>query len=163
MLQVRLKSGRIDDAIGEMGRQKAECETSLNPHDAEERLASFLKWTNAAESMLANHFTDSPLFDRLYTTRTQAINLTGKPDYIIHGFLNREYRQWQAAFETEIENLRDLSAFVAVSGRPVALDTSALMEGPFFTECCWAAGMAGSGTVHAGPYACFLSCTATRQ
>lgn len=136
---MRLKTpARIDDALSELKRQQSECHNSLNPSNAEERLRSFLDWCNAAEGMLGNHFFESSLFDHLHVSRAQAMNLTGKPVYMVNGFLNREYRAWETAFGTEIQRLGRLKIFAAVPGHPVALDTSALMEGPFFTESAWA-------------------------
>jgi rRNA-processing protein FCF1 len=55
----------------------------------------------------------------------------------LNGLLHREWQEWDARLDRLLTGLEALRAFLQRPGRLVVLDTSALMEGVFFTEFDW--------------------------
>lgn len=56
---------------------------------------------------------------------------------MLNGLLNREFKAWDSRLDDVLAELRVLEVFRGRPGKPVALDTSALMEGPPFTTSSW--------------------------
>ncbi len=63
--------------------------------------------------------------------------LPGMPEGQLNGLMQPECRAWDGRLERLEADLAELIRFLGRPGRVVALDTSALMEGVFFTEFDW--------------------------
>jgi hypothetical protein len=87
--------------------------------------------------MLRNDFLQTDLFRQLRESYREAQRLAVDDVPTLNGVLNRERVDWDRRFEEVIEELTKLKVFVDRPGRPVMLDTSALMEGELFTEFDW--------------------------
>jgi hypothetical protein len=112
---------------------------SVQGNNAGERKDAFLSWCdNCASPQLGNHF---PATDEVFGEIGESCHRLVMPppmaDRQLYGLMQRESRAWEARLERLEADLAELIRFVGRPGRVVVLDTSALMEGEFFTEFDW--------------------------
>lgn len=103
------------------------------------RKDAFLTWCDQwASPQLANHFPASEgIFDEVAQSYYRLATAPEMSDRQLNGLLNREFSAWDARLDRVLTELGQLQEFLLQSGRLVVLDTSALMEGVFFTEFDW--------------------------
>ncbi|MFI0350374.1 PIN domain-containing protein [Actinomadura sp. 9N407] len=136
---MRLKSpGQIDNAIETLRRLKLECGNPFNRVDQQYRQqAAVLDWYEMAEGQLRNHFSSSDLIDQLRASQHRVSELSNVSAGVFNRVLNQERKDWEHRFQVAYEELERLKVFVDRPGHPVVPDTSAFMEGEFFTEYDW--------------------------
>jgi hypothetical protein len=112
---------------------------SVQGNSAGERKDAFLTWCdNWASPQLGNHFpATEELFGEIAESYNRLAMLPPMSERQLNGLLHRECRAWDARLERLEAELTELMRFLARPGRLVVLDTSALMEGVFFTEFDW--------------------------
>jgi hypothetical protein len=107
--------------------------------NADGRKDAFLSWCDHwASPQLGNRFqaTDE-LFAEIAECCHRLVLLPGMPAGQLNGLMQRECRAWDGRLERLEADLAELIRFLGRAGRVVVLDTSALMEGVFFTEFDW--------------------------
>lgn len=107
----------------------------------------WLRWWSSADGQLRNLFTDGDMAASLYVSaeKVRDVNLGALPLVL----LNREIDAWSERFEQAIAELKALEPFIARPGQIMVPDTSAFLEGEYFTELDWHAltGTGGTETV----------------
>lgn len=107
--------------------------------DGAQRKDAFLRWCDQwATPQLGNHFPASEgIFTEIADFYHRLVTLPDMSDRQLNGLLNREWPAWDARLGRLLADLEDLRTFLRHPGQIVVLDTSALMEGVFFTEFDW--------------------------
>lgn len=137
---MRLRNpGGIEDALNTIKQVRSELSNASNAHGAAGRKDAFLSWCNGwASPQLGNHIPPSEdVFAQLGESHNRVVLAPPMSDRQLNGFINRECSEWLAALDRMSEELKGRMAFAARAGHLVVLDTSALMEGAFFTEFDW--------------------------
>jgi rRNA-processing protein FCF1 len=103
------------------------------------RKDAFLTWFDQwATPQLGNHF---PPTEGIFADVAESYNrLALAPEMSLrqlNGLLDREWKAWDASLQRLLDELTGLRPFLLRLGRLVVLDTSALMEGAFFTGYDW--------------------------
>jgi hypothetical protein len=95
----------------------------------------WLRWWSAADSQLRNLFVDDDLPPSLALSadRVRHVNLGALPGMA----LNREKDVWYERLGQLIEELKALKPFIDRPGTIVVPDTSAFIEGEYFTDQNW--------------------------
>src|SRR5258708_347154 len=140
-MAMRLRNpGGVANAITTVNQVKGQLgNASVQGNNATERQDAFLTWCDQwATPQLGNHF---PQSERVFAELTESYHriaiLPGMPVRQLKGIINREFREWDARLEQVLGELAAMAMFLSRPGRLVVLDTSALMEGVFFTEFGW--------------------------
>jgi hypothetical protein len=137
---MRLKNpGGTAAALDTVKQVKNELWNANVTNGAERKKTAFLSWCNNwATPQLGNHFLASEeLFAEIADTYQRLSLAPQMPEAHLNGLLHREWQVWDARLERLIEELQARQAFLRHPGSPVVLDTSALMEGVFFTDYDW--------------------------
>ncbi|MDB4872839.1 MAG: hypothetical protein JWL97_3843 [Gemmatimonadales bacterium] len=132
-----MNPGAITDALNTLRYIDSQRVNSVATHDAAVKKRRFLSWCDEAEGQFRNHFSSSPLFDELQATYYRVAGTALADIAVLNGTLNRETANWERRIEDVSKALRELLEFGARPGRAVAVDTSALMQGEFFTGFDW--------------------------
>ena len=108
-------------------------------HSAADRKDAFLAWCDRwATPQLGNHFPPSEvLFAEIAESYHRVVQTPLLTERQLNGLLEREGKAWSVRLDGLIAELEDQKPFLARPGHLVVLDTSALMEGVFFTEFDW--------------------------
>jgi uncharacterized protein with PIN domain len=134
---MRLKNpGGIDAAILTVDQVKGQLPSSGN--SAEDRKDRFLRWLDQWTPQLGNHFPDTEeIFAAVDETFRLLVLAPPMTTYELNTLLSREWKAWDRRLERLAAELGSIRGFATRPGRIVVLDTSALMEGIFFTEYDW--------------------------
>jgi hypothetical protein len=138
---MRLRNpGGADAALDTVRQVKNQLENaSVQGNNASERKDAFLTWCDQwATPQLGNHFPVSEdLFAELAESYYRVLQTPQLSERELNRLVARERREWDARLEDLIGEIQDRLAFLVRPGRLVVLDTSALMEGVFFTDFDW--------------------------
>jgi hypothetical protein len=138
---MRLRNpGGADAALATVRQVKNQLENaSVQGHNASERKDAFLTWCDHwTAPQLGNHFPASEnLFAELAESYHRVLQTPQLSERELNRLLARERREWDARLEELIGEIQGRLACLARPGRLVVLDTSALMEGVFFTDFDW--------------------------
>lgn len=132
--------GRVDAALATVEQVRSELENAQSHgNNAAQRLDAFLTWCDHwGKPQLGNHFpAEWGLFDALDESYHRLALAPEMPDRRLNGLLNREFATWHRRLTDVSGNLRELKGFIQWPGRIVVPDTSAVMEGAFFTRFDW--------------------------
>lgn len=140
---MRLRNpGGVDHAVqtltylaGQLGNTRGACGTV-------QRQDRWLSWWDEADSQLRSLFSDTDLVTSLYQAQLQirGLPMSARP----FGLLGRETDVWVDRLEAAAASLKALKWFIEFPGQVVVPDTSAFIEGDYFTELDWKA-IAGAG------------------
>ena len=119
--------------------QLGNCRSEITPSSKRNR---WLVWWDEADRHLRSLFPDGEVATELYVSseRVQNLNMVGYPNAV----LNREIDTWIERFEKLVQELKALKPFIERPGQIVVPDTSAFLEGAYFTELDWQS-VAGAG------------------
>ncbi len=108
-------------------------------HTAADRKDDLLSWSdNWASPQLGNHFAPSEvLFAELAESYHRLVLAPQMTERQLNGLVSREWRAWDARLERVIAELQSRRVFLSRPGHLVVTDTSAFMEGKFFTDFDW--------------------------
>lgn len=106
-------------------------------NEAWERRDGWLRWWSATDSQFRNLFADGGLAVSLAVSadKIRDVNLGALP----HVVMNRETDLWHERIGRAIDELKSLRPFIERPGAIVVPDTSAFIEGEYFTELNWQA------------------------
>jgi hypothetical protein len=114
------------------------------PVGPEARADAFLTWCDIwATPQLGNHFPQSEsIFAEITDSyhRISAHQFASMPVRQANRILNREFGEWDERLDRVLDDLAKMASFLGRAGRLVVPDTSALMEGVFFTDFDWHRG-----------------------
>jgi hypothetical protein len=101
------------------------------------RRDAWLRWWSAADAQLRNLFTDGDLAASLAVSadKVRDVNLDALPFMV----LNRESDVWDERLGQVIDALKALKPFIERPGVIIVPDTSAFLEGEYFTDLDWQA------------------------
>jgi len=110
--------------------------------EAWDRRDQWLRWWAAADGQLRNLFAEADLASSLYVSaeKIRDVNLGALP-YVL---MNRETDFWEERLGQVIGELKALQPFIERPGLIVVPDTSAFLEGEYFTDLDWQA-LIGAG------------------
>lgn len=124
---------------------------SVEGNTAGGRRDAFLTWCdNWGTRQLGNHFLPTEaLFAELSESYWRLVMAPSASERQLNGTINRECTEWDSRLARLATNLEGCIAFLLRPGHLVVLDTSALMEGVFFTDYDWHAleGSLGEGPI----------------
>jgi hypothetical protein len=125
----------VDGTIQMLTHLKSELGNVVGGEQPWHRRDSWLRWWSQADSQLRNFFTDGELAEKLYISseKVRHVNLGALP-YVL---MNHETAVWLEQLEQVIMELTALKPFIERPGRIVIPDTSAFLEGAYFTELDW--------------------------
>jgi hypothetical protein len=125
----------VDYTIETLARLQSELSNSRSGNSPEDVRDRWLRWWSTADSQLRNLFADDDIAAGLYITteKIRGLNMVTLP-YIT---LNRENDVWVERFGDLIAKLKALKPFTERPGRIVVPDTSAFIEGAYFTGFDW--------------------------
>jgi hypothetical protein len=127
---------KVDYTIETLARVKNELgNTRAGGPDVLVRRDQWLRWWSAADSQLRNLFIDGELAASLYVSaeKIRQVHLGALP-YVV---MNRETDFWEERLGQVISELKALQPFVERPGLIVVPDTSAFLEGVYFTDLDW--------------------------
>lgn len=126
---------KVDYTIETLTRVKNELGNSRGRHEAWEYRDQWLRWWSAADGQLRNLFADGELAASLSVSaeKVRDVNLGALPFVL----LNRETGAWEERLGQVIAELEALKPFIERSGLIVVPDTSAFLEGEYFTNLDW--------------------------
>jgi hypothetical protein len=133
---MRLRNpGGLEQAIQTVRQVKGEFMNTL-AGDSARRKDDFLSWFDHwATPQLGNHFPRSEgIFAEIAESYHRLVLAPLMSVRELNGLLHREWQEWDTRLERVLSDLEALRPFLARPGHLVVLDTSALMEGVFFTE-----------------------------
>ena len=137
---MRLKNpGTIDAALAAVSQVKGQL-TNTMAGSGTQRLVDFTRWCERwAIPQLGNHFQGSEeLFSLLGETHYRLVSAAPHmAELQLNSFLSREWHTWDARLGHLAGELERDREFIKRPGRIVVVETSALMEGVFFTEFDW--------------------------
>jgi hypothetical protein len=138
---VRLRHN-VNYTIETLIRLKSELALVRSGNSAVDRRDSWLRWWSAADGQFRNLFTDGEIAASLYVSAQQVrdVNLGALPNML----LNREVDFWEERLAQLIAELTALHPFISRPGLIVVADTSAFLEGEYFTNLDWQT-LAGAG------------------
>ncbi len=138
---MRLRNpGGADAALATVRQAKDQLwNASVQGNNAADRKNAFLTWCDQwATPQLGNHFPASEdLFGELADSYYRVVQTPQLSERELNMLMARECKEWDARLERLIGEIQGRLAFLARPGRLVVLDTSALMEGVFFTDFDW--------------------------
>lgn len=146
MVCMRLRHA-VDYTVETLTRVKSELgNTRAGGREASDRRDNWLRWWSAADSQLRNLFTDGDLAASLAVSadKVRNVNLGALPFVA----LNRETDVWEERLGQVIDELKALKPFIERPGTIIVPDTSAFLEGEYFTDLDWHA-LAGVATTQA--------------
>ncbi len=132
--------GGADDALATVRQVKDQLwNARVQGNNAADRKNAFLTWCDQwATPQLGNHFPASEdLFGELADSFHRVVQTPQLSERELNMLMARECKEWDARLERLIGEIQGRLAFLARPGRLVVLDTSALMEGVFFTGFDW--------------------------
>jgi len=131
-MRLRHNVGYTIETLTRVANELGNCRSGNGPA---ERRDSWLRWWSTADAQLRNLFADNDMAASLYVSQEKVrdVNLEALP----LGLLNREVDAWVDRFEGVIAELQALQPFIERPGQIVVPDTSAFIEGPYFTELAW--------------------------
>lgn len=108
-------------------------------YNTDNRADAFLSWCDTwGTGQLGNHFAPADgLFAELAESYHRVLFAPALSQRQLNGLINRECRAWDARLDRLLGEVQDRMVFLGRPGHLVVLDTSALMEGTFFTEFDW--------------------------
>lgn len=139
-MRLRLKNpGALDAAIDALTRVQNELGNARGRgNNASDRQDAFLTWcTSWAGRELGNHFAATTLTDQLAESYNRVAFAPQLTERRMNGVLNGEFDIWHTRLGDANESLRALRPFAAYPGQIVVPDTSAFIEGVYFTEFDW--------------------------
>ena len=109
--------------------------TRAGGQEAWDRRDQWLRWWLAADGQLRNLFADGELAASLYVSaeKIRDVNLGALP-YVL---MNRETDFWEERLGQVIGELTAMKPFIERPGLIVVPDTSAFLEGVYFTDLDW--------------------------
>jgi PIN domain len=109
-----------------------DCRSGNDALDVRDR---WLRWWSEADAQLRDLFADGDVAASLYVsqTRVRDVNL----DMMPYGILNHEIDVWLDRFAEMVDELVALTPFIERPGLIMVPDTSAFVEGVYFTELNW--------------------------
>lgn len=130
---MRLRQG-VDYTIETLTHLKNEL-ASIVIGDLYDTRDNWMRWWSAADLQLRSLFTDDDMVTSLYVTqeKIRGLHPTGLPSFL----MGRECDVWRARFEDAISRLEALKPFIGAPGQIVVPDTSAFIEGEYFTDFDW--------------------------
>ena len=132
---MRLRSpGAVDSAIGLLTTVKDQLYGCRSGPGSTKR-AQWLAWWERADPALRSLFADDDLVLSLYQARSE---ISREQPLLATGLADRETDVWIARLEEVISQLRALKPFIERPGEIIVPDTSALIEGVYFTDFNWA-------------------------
>ncbi len=138
---MRLRNpGGLEAALVAVKQVKGQLWNAVNAgHSAPDRKDAFLAWCDQwATPQLGNHFPQSEvLFADIAESYHRVVQTPLLTERQLNGLLEREGKAWSARLDEPIDELEGQKPFLARLGHLVVLDTSALMEGVFFTDFDW--------------------------
>ena len=138
---MRLRNpGGLEAALEAVKQVKGQLWTAATAgHSATARKDAFLTWCDQwATPQLGSHFPSSEvLFAEIVESYHRVVQTPFVPERQLNGVLDREGKAWSARLDGLIAELEHQKPFLARPGHLVVLDTSALIEGVFFTEFDW--------------------------
>lgn len=142
---MRLKiPGGIDHAIDMLNSVDRELALARSGSPNRDLRNAYLLWWERADEYLGGIFKDTDLVDELY--RSQLVVRQANESQRSMDLAEREMRVWKDKLQVIVSQLRGLKEFAGAAGRIVVPDTSALIEGAYFTDLDWHAAVAvGSG------------------
>jgi hypothetical protein len=136
---MRLKNpGGLEQAITTLKQVQDHLSDTVTG-DSAQRKDAFLRWCDQwATPQLGNHFPASEdIFTEISDFYNRLVTLPEMSERQLNGLLNREWPTWNERLGRILAELEGLRTFLRRPGGIVVLDTSALMEGVFFTEFDW--------------------------
>jgi hypothetical protein len=136
---MRLRNpGGLEQAIATVRQVKGELMNTVAGASAR-RKDDFLSWFDHwATPQLGNHFPRSQgIFAEIADSYHRLVLAPPMSVRELNGLLHRERQEWDARLERVLSDLEALRALLQRPGDLVVLDTSALMEGVFFTDYDW--------------------------
>jgi hypothetical protein len=138
---MRLRNpGSLEAALETVKQVKGELWNAVTAgHSAPDKKDAFLAWCDRwATPQLGNHFPPSEaLFAEIAESYHRVVQTPLLTERQLNGLLDREGKAWSVRLDGLIAELEQQKPFLAWPGHLVVLDTSALMEGVFFTEFDW--------------------------
>lgn len=134
MVCMRLRFG-VDytaDVLRDLDDKLQDC---LNGGEAREVRDRWLRWWSEADAQLRLLFGDGDVAASLYVSqlRVRDVNLETMP----YGLLRHEIEVWLDRFTEMVDELMALQPFIERPGLIVVPDTSAFVEGVYFTDLNW--------------------------
>jgi hypothetical protein len=107
--------------------------------DSARRKDDFLAWFDQwATPQLGNHFPSSEgIFAEIADSSHRLVLAPPMSERQMNGLLHRESQEWDARLQRVLDGLEALRTFISRPGHLIVLDTSALIEGVFFTDFDW--------------------------
>ena len=120
------------DALRNLFAKLADCR---NGNDAREVRDRWLRWWLEADAQLRDLFANGDVAASLYVSQASVrdVNVSDMP----YGLLQREIDLWLDRFTEMLDELMALEPFIKRPGVIVVPDTSAFVEGTYFTELNW--------------------------
>ncbi|MGA2829973.1 MAG: PIN domain-containing protein [Streptosporangiaceae bacterium] len=138
---MRLRNpGGADAALATVRQVKDQLwNADVQGNNAADRKNAFLTWCDQwATPQLGNHFpAGEDLFGELADSYYRVVQTPQLSERELNMLMARECKEWDTRLERLIGEIQGRLTFLAWPGRLVVLDTSALMEGVFFTDFDW--------------------------
>lgn len=133
-MRLRHKADYTIETLTRVKNELGNCYAGRDGADARDR---WLRWWSGADRQLRNLFADGEMAASLYVSaeKVRDVNLGALPFMLI----NRETGYWDEQLGRVIEELKALQPFIELPGVIVVPDTSAFLEGEYFTDLNWQA------------------------
>jgi len=131
-MRLLLPADETADVLRDLWSKLENCRSGNDARDVRDR---WLRWWSEADEELRNLFPDGEVAASLYVSqaRVHDVNLDTMP----HGVLDHEIDVWQDRLNEMIRELIKLQPFIERPGLIMVPDTSAFIEGVYFTELNW--------------------------
>jgi hypothetical protein len=131
-MRLRLHVDYTEGVLRDLLDKLHDCRSGNDAQDVRDR---WLRWWSEADAQLQNLFADGDVAASLYVSQTKVrdVNLEMMP----YGILNHEIDVWIDRFTEMVDELVALTPFIERPGLIVVPDTSAFVEGVYFTELNW--------------------------
>jgi hypothetical protein len=131
-MRPRLPVDYTADMLRDLHDRLQDC---LNGNEARDVRDRWLHWWSEADEQLRILFGDGDVAASLYVSqaRVRDVNLDTMP----YGLLRHEIDVWLDRFTEMVDELMALKPFIERQGMIVVPDTSAFVEGVYFTELNW--------------------------
>ena len=131
-MRLRLPVDFTADVLRDLDDKLQDC---LHGDDARDVRDRWLRWWSEADAQLRILFRDGDVAASLYVSqlRVRDVNLETMP----YGLLRHEIEVWLDRFTEMVDELMALSSFIERPGLIVVPDTSAFVEGVYFTDLNW--------------------------
>jgi rRNA-processing protein FCF1 len=140
--------GRIDEAIEAVTWCMREC-NNLHGRSSDARKAKevYVAWVDQAYATLGSHFADGGLAEGMFSERYWQIVQLGDYSVLMFELVRREMQVQIGRLTKTIERLQAFKVFAGREGHIVVPDTSAFIQGVYFTDFDWSGGLGLSGRI----------------